>query len=51
MNITTDGHRHLGAVVGNEENKTAFVEDKVREWIIELESLRAIVKFQPHAAY
>ena len=51
IQITTEGHRHLGAVIGTEANKEAFVHEKVSEWIKQLECLSEFAKTQPHAAF
>ena len=51
IQITTDGHRHLEAVIGTEANKENFVREKVSEWMRQLESLSEIAKIQSHAAF
>ena len=51
MEITSDGHKHLGAVVGTTENKENYVTDKVITWIEEVNKLSEIACTQPHAAY
>ena len=47
VNITTEGQRHLGAVIASQEYK----DQKVRAWKEEIERLSEIAKSQPHAAY
>ena len=49
--ITTDEHRHLGAVVGSNENKEVFVIAKVSEWIKQLEILTKFACTEPHVAF
>ena len=49
--IITEGHRHLGAVIGNETSKEIYVSEKVSEWIAQLEQLIKIAKTQPHSAF
>jgi hypothetical protein len=51
MKITSDGHKHLGAVVGITENKEKYVNDKVNTWIVEVNKLSVIACTQPRAAY
>ena len=51
IQITTEGNRHLGAVVGTESFKDQYVTEKVEEWIEELEALEAIAQIDPHIAY
>ncbi len=48
LQITTEGQRHLGAVIGTEAFKKEFVEKKVDEWIEELKELEKIAKVDPH---
>ncbi|XP_068703853.1 uncharacterized protein, partial [Montipora foliosa] len=51
VNITIEGQRHLGAVIGSQEYKDMYCKEKVRAWKGELETLSEIAKNQPHAAY
>ncbi|XP_073243955.1 uncharacterized protein [Porites lutea] len=51
VNITTEGQRHLGAVIASQEYKDQYCEEKVRAWKEEIERLSEIAKSQPHAAY
>ena len=51
MKITSEGHKHLGAVVGTTENKEKYVRDKVKQWIAETNKLSEIACTQPHAAF
>jgi len=51
VNITTEGHRHLGAVIASQEYKYQYCEKKVRVWKEEIERLSEIAKSQPHEAY
>ena len=39
VNITTEGKRHLGAVIGSETYKREYCEEKVDTWIKELSTL------------
>ena len=39
IQITTEGQRHLGAVVGSEHFKLEYVTGKIDGWIAELEKL------------
>ena len=51
VNITTEGQRHLGAVIASQEYKDQYCEEKVWAWKEEIERLSEIAKSQPHAAY
>ena len=51
VNVTTDGKRHLGAVIGSKEYKDQYCEQKVAKWKEELELLSTIAKSHPHSAY
>ena len=51
VNITTEGKRHLGAVVGSEEYKKEYCEEKVNNWVKELTILCEIAETQPQSAY
>ena len=51
VNITTEGKRHLGAVLGSENYKDEFCKEKVEEWRKELEVLAEIAETQPQAAF
>ena len=51
INITEEGRRHLGAVIGSDEYKKEYVREKVDEWIESIQQLSKIAKTQPHAAY
>ncbi|KXJ13026.1 hypothetical protein AC249_AIPGENE28169 [Exaiptasia diaphana] len=47
VNITCEGKRHLGAVIGSTTYKDAFCEEKVVNWKAELETLAGIAMTQP----
>ena len=51
VNITTEGQRHLGAVIGSLEFKDQYCREKVLGWKGELKALSEIARSQPHAAY
>ena len=51
VNITLEGRRHLGAVIGSKEFKNQYCQEKVDKWLRQMESLTEISKNQPHAAY
>ena len=51
LKITTDGHRHLGAVIGSNRYKDEYMKDKVENWIAELKLLSKIAKVDPQSAY
>ena len=37
INVTTEGKRHLGAVIGSNDFQTKYVKENVAEWCNELE--------------
>ena len=51
INITTDGRKRLGAVVGSDTYKVQNVEDLVDDWNTQLKILSTIPETQPQAAY
>ena len=51
VNITTEGQRHLGAVIKSQEFKDQYCREKVLGWKGELEALSEIARSQPHTAY
>ena len=51
VNITVEGKRHLGAVIGSKEYKHGYCNEKVSKWGEELHLLSQIAGTQPHAAY
>ena len=51
INITTEGKRHLGAVIGSESYKEQYISEKINEWKDELHVLSEIAKIEPQAAY
>ena len=51
IKITTEGHRYLGGTVGTKEFKDNLMEEKVIEWINQLEVQSKIAAVEPQAAY
>ena len=51
VNITVEGRRHLGAVIGSVDYKEQYCKEKVDKWLTEMEVLTEISRSQPHAAY
>ena len=51
VNMTTEGQRHLGAVIGSQEYNDHYCREKVLGWKGEIETLSKIAKSQPHAGY
>jgi hypothetical protein len=51
VQITTEGQRHLGAVLGSETYKHEYVTDKINTWIEQLKELGKIARVEPHIAY
>ena len=50
MNLTAEGKRHLGAVIGNTEYCNQYVKDLVKDWNNQLTTLRTIAETQQQAA-
>ena len=50
IEITCQGERHLGAVIGNERFKAQFVNNKVKKWVLDVEALAKIANEEPQAA-
>jgi hypothetical protein len=51
IQITIEGKRHLGAIVGSPQFKEQYVSEKIDQWCKELTLLSQIAKIQPQAAY
>ena len=51
INITSEGRPYLGAALGTQEYVRAYVSEKVRKWIDELNTLSTIAATQLHAAF
>ena len=49
--ITTEGQKHLGAVIGTKQFKVKYIEEKIETWIKEIVTLSKIAKFAPQEAY
>ena len=51
VQITTDGERHMGAVIGSPEFKESYVTNKVKKWVQDIEELSQIAQDEPQAVY
>ena len=51
VNITIEGKRHLGAIIGSEAHKKTYIRNLVDQWISEIKVLSEIAKSYPHCAY
>ena len=51
INVTADGKRHLGAVLGTLQYRQLYVKSKVDEWVQQLTVLSEFAKFYPQSAY
>ena len=51
MNITAEGKRHLGAVIGSTEYREEHVKDLAKDQNNQLTILSTVAKTQPQAAY
>jgi hypothetical protein len=50
-NITTEGKRHLGPVVGSRSYLNEYVNEKVEEWMKEIINLADFAITQPQVSY
>ena len=51
LNITTEGRKHLGAVIGSAEFKKSYMTEKVNTLVCELTKSTDIAKTEPHSAF
>ena len=51
IQISSEGQRHLGAVIGSVKYKHDYIQEKIDLWIRELRVLCKIASTEPHAAY
>ena len=51
INTTSDGKRHLGAVIGSNDYGKSYCEEKVKKWIDELQVLCDVAETHPQMAY
>ena len=51
IQISIDGERHLGAVIGSADKKTAYITEKINKWRDEIILLAEIASTNPQAAY
>ena len=49
--ITTEGQRHLGAVIGSKDYRDKYVMGLVKGWVDEVNMLTEIARHDPHSAY
>ena len=51
VQLTTEGQRHLGAVIGSAECKKQYVDSLIDDWNQQLKILPKIAEIEPQAAY
>ena len=51
VQITIEGERHMGAVIGSETCKENYVKNKVQKWIADVEELAKIAGDEPQLVY
>ena len=51
VKITTEGERHMGAVIGSHEFRETYVSNKVAKWVEDVEELSRLAKDEPQAVY
>ena len=50
IKITSEGKRHIGAVLGSQEFKEAYVQNKVEKWTSDVHEISKIANEEPQAA-
>ena len=50
VKIKTDGHRYLGAAIGSTDFKSAYVSDKIKNWVQDVEELSVLAVEEPQVA-
>ena len=50
VNITTEGHKHIGAALGSQTFKEEYVKTKVDCWVKDISNLAEIAEEEPQAA-
>ena len=51
VNVTVEGQKHLGAVIGSQEYLEEYVSEKVTNWVSEITKLAEFAISQPQACY
>ena len=51
IEITTEGKRHLGAVIGTKKFKNEYMHDLVNNWVDDVKLLAEIAWSEPQSAY
>ena len=51
INISTEGHQHLGAVIGSRKHLEDYVEEKAEDWISQIVRLAEFAQSHPQASY
>ena len=50
INVTSNGKRHLGALISLRSYKEDYMNEKIDQWIKEVKPLREIAKIEPKCA-
>ena len=51
INVTTEGHKHLGSALGSRSFFEEYIGENVDEWVNEVTKLADFAISQPHASY
>ena len=51
IKITSEGQRHIGAALGSEKFKREFVEEKVKNWVKDVEEMAGMAEEEPQAVF
>ena len=51
INISTEGHQHLGALLGSRKHLEDYVEEKVQDWISQIVRLAEFAQSHPQTSY
>ena len=50
VQLTTEGHRHLGAVIGIDAFRDQYIREKIQKWVEGVEKLSLFAENEPQAA-
>ena len=51
LNVTDVGRKCLGSFIGNNEGKDLFMDDKIKEWMQDIDEISKIATHEPQLAY
>ena len=51
LQVTDVGHKYLGSYIGAEEGKVEFIEEKIKEWMKDIDDISKTATREPQVAY